>query len=68
MDFAGGIVIHFSSGVGGLVISKYLHKRKKSKSLTDAGAHNLTLTVIGSVLIWAGWYSFNGGSTLASNG
>ena len=58
MDFAGGIVIHTTSGVGALVISMYLHKRKLSNSLIEAGSHNLTLTVIGSVIIWAGWFSF----------
>jgi Amt family ammonium transporter len=67
LDFAGGLVIHASSGIGALVVSLYLDKRKVTKSVADGRAHNLTLTLIGTVLIWAGWYSFNGGSALKAN-
>jgi ammonium transporter, Amt family len=67
LDFAGGLTIHTSAGVGALVISLYLDKRKQTKEVMSGKASNLTLTLIGTVLIWAGWYSFNGGSALAAN-
>lgn len=66
MDFAGGIVIHTTSGVAALTISMMLEKRKGLEHVTHS-YHNLPVTVIGGVLIWAGWYFFNGGSALASN-
>ena len=49
------------------MISLYLDKRKSTKAVLEGKASNLTLTLIGTVLIWAGWYSFNGGSALAAN-
>jgi Amt family ammonium transporter len=67
LDFAGGLTIHTSAGCGALVISMFLHKRKLTKEVKEGKASNLTLTMIGTVLIWAGWYSFNGGSALAAN-
>ena len=67
LDFAGGLTIHTSAGVGALVISLYLDKRKMTKEVMAGKSSNLTLTLIGTVLIWAGWYSFNGGSALAAN-
>lgn len=67
LDFAGGLTIHTSAGVGALVISFFLDKRKQTKAVVEGKASNLTLTMIGTVLIWAGWYSFNGGSALAAN-
>jgi Amt family ammonium transporter len=66
MDFAGGIVIHTTSGIAALTISMILEKRKGLEHLTHS-YHNLPVTVIGGVLIWGGWYFFNGGSALASN-
>jgi Amt family ammonium transporter len=66
MDFAGGIVIHTTSGVAALTISLMLEKRKGLEHLTHS-YHNLPVTVIGGVLIWAGWYFFNGGSALSAN-
>ena len=67
LDFAGGLTVHASAGVGALVISLYLDKRKQTKAVTEAKGSNLTLTLIGTVIIWAAWYSFNGGSSLAAN-
>jgi Amt family ammonium transporter len=63
-DFAGGIVIHASSGVAGFVISFMLQRRKSSAHISH---HSMPLTVIGCALIWCGWYSFNAGSSLKSN-
>ncbi|PLT30301.1 ammonia channel protein [Peribacillus deserti] len=64
LDFAGGNVVHISSGVTGLVLAIYLGKRKESETSTP---HNLPLTVLGGSLIWFGWYGFNVGSALTLN-
>ena len=67
LDYAGGIVIHTSSGVSAFVVAKMLQKRKDFKDLPDT-THNLPLTMVGVSMVWVGWYSFNGGSGLAANG
>ncbi len=64
LDFAGGNVVHISSGVTGLILAIYLGKRKESNTSTP---HNLPLTLLGGSLIWFGWYGFNVGSTLTLN-
>ena len=63
LDFAGGLAIHTSSGVAALVVSSMVEKRRRFEQGVQ-GEHSLPLTVIGTALIWAGWYSFNGGSAL----
>jgi ammonium transporter, Amt family len=65
-DFAGGLVIHTNTGVAALVVSIMLKKRIKHNQLSNA-YHNLPLAMIGAALIWAGWYSFNGGSAYAAD-
>lgn len=64
LDFAGGDVVHISSGVAGLVLAIMLGKRKES---INSSPHNLPLTFIGSTLLWFGWYGFNVGSALSLN-
>ncbi|CAN7472930.1 ammonium transporter [Peribacillus frigoritolerans] len=64
LDFAGGNVVHISSGVAGLVLAIMLGKRKESG---DSAPHNLPLTFLGGSLIWFGWYGFNVGSALTIN-
>ncbi|WP_108670723.1 ammonium transporter [Peribacillus acanthi] len=64
LDFAGGNVVHISSGVTGLVLAIMLGKRKEAH---ESGPHNIPLTVLGATLIWFGWYGFNVGSTLTLN-
>ncbi len=64
LDFAGGDVVHISSGVAGLVLAIMLGKRKES---TNSSPHNLPLTFIGATLLWFGWYGFNVGSALTIN-
>lgn len=64
LDFAGGNVVHISSGVSGLVIALVLGKRKKLGAIVP---HNLPLTVLGAGLLWFGWFGFNAGSALAVN-
>ncbi len=59
-DFAGGIVVHTSAGFGALAAVFYLGKRKFPKE----GNHSLPLIVIGTALLWFGWFGFNAGSAL----
>ncbi|RID88722.1 ammonium transporter [Peribacillus asahii] len=61
IDFAGGNVVHISSGVADLVLAIMLGKRKES---ANSSPHNLPLTFLGASLIWFGWYGFNVGSAL----
>jgi Amt family ammonium transporter len=67
LDFAGGTVIHISSGVAALVCAIVLGKRKTFKT-PEADPHNLTLTVLGAGLLWFGWSGFNAGSALGATG
>ena len=67
MDFAGGIVVHITAGVAALVACIMVGKRKGYPE-TQMIPHNLTYTVIGSAMLWVGWFGFNAGSALAANG
>ncbi|WP_353463401.1 ammonium transporter [Mammaliicoccus sciuri] len=61
IDFAGGTVVHISSGVSGLVLALLLGSRKPSNKKPP---HNLVITLIGGILVWFGWFGFNTGSAL----
>jgi ammonium transporter, Amt family len=67
LDFAGGTVVHISSGVAALVAALVLGRRIRSES-ERFEPHNVTLTVLGAGLLWFGWFGFNGGSALGANG
>ncbi|MDP3789651.1 MAG: ammonium transporter [Candidatus Omnitrophota bacterium] len=67
MDFAGGIVVHISSGISALVCALFLGKRR-GYGREPMPPHNLPLTIIGAGLLWFGWFGFNAGSSLAANG
>jgi Amt family ammonium transporter len=67
LDFAGGIVVHVSAGVAGLVTCLYVGKRKGFPT-TPMPPHSLTLSVVGAGMLWVGWFGFNAGSALAANG
>ena len=67
LDFAGGTVVHINSGVAGLCCALMLGKRRGYGSEPMA-PHNLVLSVIGASLLWVGWFGFNAGSAVASNG
>jgi ammonium transporter, Amt family len=67
IDFAGGTVVHLSSGVSALVVALVLGKRKGYPSNRHP-PHNLTLTLIGAGILWFGWFGFNAGSALGANG
>jgi len=65
-DFAGGLVVHLSSGVSALVCALLLGKRL-GYGQEPMPPHNLTYTCIGAALLWVGWFGFNAGSQLASD-
>jgi len=67
LDFAGGIVVHVTAGVAGLVASLYVGKRKGYPT-TPMMPHSLTLSVVGAGMLWVGWFGFNAGSALGANG
>ena len=67
LDFAGGTVVHINAGVAGLVCCLVLGKRIGYGNEPMA-PHNLVLTLIGTSLLWVGWFGFNAGSALASGG
>jgi Amt family ammonium transporter len=67
LDFAGGTVVHINAGVAGLVCALVLGKRS-GLGTENMAPHNLTLSVIGASLLWVGWFGFNAGSELASDG
>jgi Amt family ammonium transporter len=67
LDFAGGTVVHITSGVSALVCALVLGKRL-GYGTEPMQPHNATMTVLGTALLWFGWFGFNAGSALASNG
>jgi len=67
LDFAGGLVVHMSSGFSALVVAVYLGPRGGFRKV-PMPPHNLPLTVIGAALLWVGWFGFNAGSALAADG
>lgn len=67
LDFAGGTVVHITSGVSALVCALYLKKRTGYPK-QPMPPHSLVLSFIGACLLWVGWFGFNAGSALASNG
>ncbi len=67
LDFAGGTVVHISSGVSALVCAIMIGKRK-GFGHQPMQPHNLPMTVMGSALLWFGWFGFNAGSALEANG
>ena len=66
-DFAGGTVVHITSGVSALVCALYLGKRT-GYQVEPMKPHSLVLSVIGACLLWFGWFGFNAGSAVAASG
>jgi len=66
LDFAGGIVVHVSSGISALVMAIMLGKRIGYAN-APFRPHNLPFTVLGGALLWFGWFGFNAGSALGAN-
>jgi Amt family ammonium transporter len=67
LDFAGGTVVHITSGVSALVCALYLGKRRGFPG-EPMKPHSMVLSVIGACLLWVGWFGFNAGSALAASG
>lgn len=67
LDFAGGTVVHISSGVSGLIAALVLGKRK-GYGKEPLLPHHVPMTVLGAGLLWFGWFGFNAGSALSANG
>ena len=66
IDFAGGLVVHLSAGIGGLVAAKVMGRRH-GYGTENLAPFDLSLAVIGTGLLWVGWFGFNGGSALGAN-
>lgn len=67
LDFAGGTVVHINAGVSGLVLA-YLLGKRKGYPTEPMPPHSLTLTMVGTGLLWVGWFGFNAGSELEADG
>jgi ammonium transporter, Amt family len=67
LDFAGGTVIHITAGAAALAVALVIRKRKGFGRVAMEPA-NVLLTLLGAILLWFGWFGFNGGSALAANG
>lgn len=67
VDFAGGNVVHISSGVSGLVACIMLGKRH-GYGVSSYHPHNIPFVVLGAAILWFGWFGFNAGSSLGANG
>ena len=66
LDFAGGTVVHLNAGLAGLVAALVLRPRR-GYGMENLSPHDLSLAVIGTGLLWVGWFGFNGGSALGAN-
>jgi ammonium transporter, Amt family len=66
LDFAGGLVVHLSAGIGGLVAAKVLGSRH-GYGAENLAPYDLSLAVIGTGMLWVGWFGFNGGSAVAAS-
>jgi Amt family ammonium transporter len=67
LDFAGGLVVHLNAGIAGLVAAYVLGARRGYGS-ENMAPYNLSLAVIGTGMLWVGWFGFNGGSALGAGG
>jgi Amt family ammonium transporter len=67
LDFAGGTVVHINAAVAGLV-GAYLVGKRIGYGKESMAPHNLTMTMLGASMLWVGWFGFNAGSNLESNG
>lgn len=67
LDFAGGTVVHINAGIAALATALFIGKRKNIEKSVPA-PHNMPFVVLGTALLWFGWFGFNAGSALAANG
>lgn len=68
LDFAGGTVVHINAGIGALVLALFLGKREGWPDSPDLRPHSLPLTLLGTGILWFGWFGFNAGSAVAASG
>lgn len=68
LDFAGGTVVHINAGIGALVLALILGKRRGWPDSPDLRPHSLPLTLLGTGILWFGWFGFNAGSAVAASG
>ncbi|MFN3605359.1 MAG: ammonium transporter [Leptonema sp. (in: bacteria)] len=66
LDFAGGTVVHINAGFGAFVVALLIGKRKNSTF--GPTPHNIAYTLLGTAILWFGWFGFNAGSALGANG
>jgi ammonium transporter, Amt family len=66
LDFAGGLVVHLSAGIGGLVAAQVMGRRQ-GYGTENLSPFDLSLAVMGTGLLWVGWFGFNGGSALTAS-
>jgi Amt family ammonium transporter len=66
LDFAGGLVVHLSAGIGGLVAAQVMGRRQ-GYGTENLSPYDLSLAVVGTGLLWVGWFGFNGGSALSAS-
>jgi len=67
LDFAGGVVVHISAGISALAVALVIGARK-GFGKHPMEPHNIPITMLGAALLWFGWFGFNGGSAVTSNG
>ncbi|HBL25149.1 MAG TPA: ammonia channel protein [Deltaproteobacteria bacterium] len=67
LDFAGGTVVHINAGIAAFMTAIFIGKRKGTNSHSIL-PHNLPFTILGTALLWFGWFGFNAGSSLGANG
>jgi Amt family ammonium transporter len=67
VDFAGGIVVHITAGFAALAFALVIKKRR-GFATANLEPNNIPLTIVGAALLWFGWFGFNGGSAIGSNG
>ena len=67
LDFAGGTVVHINAGIAALITAMYIGRRKNLDKNVPS-PHNVPFVVLGTGLLWFGWFGFNAGSALAANG
>jgi len=68
LDFAGGLVVHITAGMSALALALLVGKRKGFAEGEPMEPHNIPMVVLGTGLLWFGWFGFNAGSALAANG
>jgi len=66
LDFAGGTVVHINAGIAALMAANFIGKRKGAENKAIL-PHNLPFTILGTALLWFGWFGFNAGSSLGAN-